>query len=218
MTSFQVLLLEANLIPKSHWNFSCLVILCWLSPPRSLPATKGWRTSKLTQDHVFLEELINTRYYWWVCYSSDCHNNCKNPHVFVASCLLSVQALVWVDCEMTGLGSDGGPGDDSLLEAGRWSAGRNDFSQGFFDGKLLPGNVKMILFSRFFCGPRPLWCFMRNGFSLTKSFGQKRCLVIPSMRVCVLHQLYAMYAGILLEQVSLIILGEEMTWASGILV
>ena len=38
---------------------------------------------------------------------------------FFASCLLSVQALVWVDCEMTGLGSDGGPGDDSLLEAGR---------------------------------------------------------------------------------------------------
>ncbi len=29
------------------------------------------------------------------------------------------KALVWVDCEMTGLGSDGGPGDDSLLEAGR---------------------------------------------------------------------------------------------------
>eukprot|EP00434_Breviolum_minutum_P025188 symbB.v1.2.022250.t2/scaffold1931.1/size95788/1 len=26
------------------------------------------------------------------------------------------EALVWVDCEMTGLGSDGGPGDDSLLE------------------------------------------------------------------------------------------------------
>lgn len=134
---------------------------------------------------MFLEELINTRYYWWVCYSSDCHNNCKNPHVFVASCLLSVQALVWVDCEMTGLGSDGGPGDDSLLEAGRWSVGRHDFSLGFFDWKLLPGNVKMILFSRFFCGPHPLWCFMRNGFSLTKSFGQKRCLIIPSMLICV---------------------------------
>jgi len=27
------------------------------------------------------------------------------------------QALVWVDCEMTGLGAEGGPGPDTLLEA-----------------------------------------------------------------------------------------------------
>jgi len=29
---------------------------------------------------------------------------------------LTDDALVWVDCEMTGLGSEGGPGNDSLLE------------------------------------------------------------------------------------------------------
>ena len=29
------------------------------------------------------------------------------------------EALVWVDCEMTGLGGDGGPGADTLLEVSR---------------------------------------------------------------------------------------------------
>ena len=41
---------------------------------------------------------------------------------------------MWVDCEMTGLGSDGGPGDDSLLEAGRWSCGGSDDFHWFFMG------------------------------------------------------------------------------------
>ena len=53
--------------------------------------------------------------------------------------------------------------------------------------------------------------FHEEWFFFNKKLWAKRCLVIPSMRLCVLHQLYAMYAGILLEQVSLIILGEEMT-------
>ena len=33
-----------------------------------------------------------------------------------ASPALMDEALVWVDCEMTGLGGEGGPGDDALLE------------------------------------------------------------------------------------------------------
>ena len=134
---------------------------------------KGWCTSRLTQDHVFLSLLILIITGGFVTVRIVIIIG-KNPHVFVASCLLSVQALVWVDCEMTGLGSDGGPGDDSLLEAGRWSVGRNDFLTGFFWWEIGTGGMLRWYFFRDFFAGQNLWVFHEEWFFFNKKLWAKK--------------------------------------------